>query len=149
MTIRKTILGTATLAALAAAPLAPVMAQTAAPGDAPAQTEAPVEAPAATAEAASFTDAELQGFVEAASAIAKIRQDFAAQIQTAGDGEEVKALQEEALTEMRAAIDEVDGLDVAQYNAIGAASQSDEAVNQRLTAMMQKHMEQEKENGEG
>lgn len=172
MTIRKTILGTATLAALAAAPLAPAFAQSAADAtatvDTPAasvdaqtkaQTQAQTQAPTAGAgvaaetgtetEVAEFSDAELQGFVEAASEIAKIRQDFAAQIQAANDGEQVKALQEEALTEMRAAIDSVEGLDVAQYNAIGAASQSDAEVNQRLTAMMQQHMEQEKENGEG
>lgn len=141
MTIRKTLLGTATLAALAAAPLAPVMAQTA-----PAQ-DAPAEAPAATSETANFSDAELQSFVEAASDIAEIRQEFAAEIQGAQDGDQVKQLQEQALSEMRAAIDATDGIDVEQYNAIGAASQSDAEVNDRLTAMMQQHMQQD--NGEG
>lgn len=142
MTIRKTILGTATIAALAAAPLAPALAQTAPAPDAPA------EAPAATPEAATFTDAELQSFVEAASEIAEIREEFAAQIQGATDGEEVKSLQEQALNEMRSAIDATDGIDVEQYNAIGAASQSDAEVNERLTAMMQQHMQQQ-DNGEG
>ncbi|MBN7784592.1 DUF4168 domain-containing protein [Ponticoccus gilvus] len=151
MTIRKTLLGTATLAALAAAPLAPVLAQTAPAQDAPAAApaEAPAQAPAATPEAtADFSDAELQSFVEAASEIAEIRQEFAAQIQGAQDGETVKELQEQALTEMRAAIDATDGIDVEQYNAIGAASQSDSEVNERLTAMMQQHM-QKQDNGEG
>ncbi|MEN9062227.1 DUF4168 domain-containing protein [Ponticoccus litoralis] len=146
MTIRKTLLGTATLAALAAAPLAPVLAQTAPAQDAPAA--APAQAPAATPEAVDFSDAELQSFVEAASEIAEIRQEFAAQIQGAQDGETVKELQEQALTEMRAAIDATDGIDVEQYNAIGAASQSDSEVNERLTAMMQQHM-QKQDNGEG
>ncbi|WP_418591721.1 DUF4168 domain-containing protein [Ponticoccus sp. (in: a-proteobacteria)] len=150
MTIRKTLLGTATLAALAAAPLAPVLAQTAPAQDAPAAApaEAPAQAPAATPEAVDFSDAELQSFVEAASEIAEIRQEFAAQIQGAQDGETVKELQEQALTEMRAAIDATDGIDVEQYNAIGAASQSDSEVNERLTAMMQQHM-QKQDNGEG
>ncbi|EBA09953.1 DUF4168 domain-containing protein [Sagittula stellata] len=133
MTIRKSILGTAAILGMAAAPLAPAFAQEAntAPTDAPMTQEAPAT------QTASFTDAQLESFVTAAMAIVEIRQDYTAQIQAAEGEDAITDLQREAMTEMQAAITETDNLDVETYNEIGEALQTDKQVGERVAALME------------
>ena len=132
MTIRKSILGTAAILGIAAAPLAPAFAQEAdtAPAEAPMTQEAPV------AETASFTDEQLESFVTAAMAIVEIRQQYTAQIQAAEGEEAITDLQREAMTEMQAAITETENLDVETYNEIGEAVQTDKQVGERVAALV-------------
>ncbi|AUC52020.1 hypothetical protein CDO87_01900 [Sagittula sp. P11] len=145
MTIRKSILGTAAILGIAAAPLAPAFAQEAdtAPAEAPMTQEAPV------AETASFTDEQLESFVTAAMAIVEIRQQYTAQIQAAEGEEAITDLQREAMTEMQAAITETENLDVETYNEIGEAVQTDKQVGERVAALVKEFRAADAQDTEG
>ena len=133
MTLKSTLLKSTVIAALVAAPLAPVMAQTATP-------EAPAEAPAAEAPAApalEFSEEQLTAFVDAATEVQAVQQDYMAQIEEVEEPEGKQALVEQAQAEMADAVNETDGMDVNTYNEIGQAAQADPELNQRILAMLQ------------
>lgn len=136
MTFRKTLIGGATIAALFAAPLAPAFAQQtgdSAPAGAPMLQEDQTKAK----EAASFTDDQLQGFVEASNAVSDIRLDYMPKLQAATDEAEATELQMQAMTEMQEAVDGTENMDVDLYNQIGRAMQSNPEVEERIAALVQ------------
>ncbi|SDI34353.1 DUF4168 domain-containing protein [Salipiger marinus] len=134
------LLKSTVIAALVAAPMAPVLAQDAMPAD-PATPAAP-EAPAAN-----FSDDQLTSFVDAAMSVQELRQDYMTRIDATEAPEEKQALVTEAQTEMASAVEETDGMDIATYNQIGQAAQADPQLNERIMAMVQTR--QGPEDGQG
>ncbi|WP_353471527.1 DUF4168 domain-containing protein [Salipiger sp. H15] len=133
MKLNGTLLKSTVIAALIAAPLAPVMAQTAAP-------EAPATPPAAEAPAipsVEFSEEQLTAFVDAAAQVQAVQEDYMAQIEAVEEPEGKQALVEEAQVEMADAVNETEGMDVDTYNQIGQAAQADPELNQRIIAMLQ------------
>ncbi|MGR3375119.1 DUF4168 domain-containing protein [Salipiger abyssi] len=128
MKLNGTLLKSTIIAALIAAPVAPVMAQTA---------ETAPEAPAQTAPAADFSEDQLSSFVDAALHVQEVQKDYMTQIEAAAAEDEKKALIQEANTEMTAAVEETEGMDVTTYNRIGQAAQSDPELNERILAMVE------------
>lgn len=133
MKLNGMLLKSTVIAALVAAPLAPVMAQTATP-------EAPAEPPAAEAPAApsvEFSEEQLTAFVDAAAQVQAVQQDYMAQIDAVEEPEGKQELVEKAQVEMADAVNETEGMDVNTYNEIGQAAQADPELNQRIIAMLQ------------
>lgn len=130
MSVRKTILGTATIVALAAAPLTPALAQSGPQGTL-------VQVQAAEAQ---YSDSDLNSFVDAAMKVMALRQTYQARLQAAENEEDQKALVRQAQEEMKEAIVQTDGIDVPTYTAIGEAAQADDALSQRITALFQERM---------
>ncbi|MBN9888344.1 DUF4168 domain-containing protein [Salipiger abyssi] len=128
MKLNGTLLKSTIIAALIAAPVAPVMAQTA---------ETAPEAQAQTAPAADFSEDQLSSFVDAALQVQAVQKDYMTQIEAAAAEDEKKALIQEANTEMTAAVEETEGMDVTTYNRIGQAAQSDPELNERILAMVE------------
>ena len=131
MSVRKTILGTATIVALAAAPLTPALAQSGPQGPL-IQVQA--------AEDVQYSDSDLNSFVDAAMKVMALRQTYQARLQAAENEEDQQALVRQAQEEMKEAIVQTDGIDVPTYTAIGEAAQADDALSQRITAMFQERM---------
>jgi hypothetical protein len=137
MSARTTLLGTATIAALAVMPMTAAVAQDA-------------EAPQAESQAMQVSDAMLEDFVDAAMKVMALRQTFETRMQAAETQEDRQALVQQAQTEMRTAIDETEGMDVETYTEIGEATQADEALNQRIIALIQERVPQgTQEQGDG
>ncbi|MFW2587681.1 DUF4168 domain-containing protein [Sagittula sp. SSi028] len=132
MTIRKTLVSSATIAALFAAPLAPAFAQEA-DVTPPAGAPQMIEDQAANTE---FTDAELVGFVTAAKAVADIRQEYMPQLQQAENEDAAMELQRKAMEEMQSAVDETEDMNLALYNEIGQAMQTDTSVSDRIAKLV-------------
>ncbi|SDI38911.1 DUF4168 domain-containing protein [Alloyangia pacifica] len=133
MKLNGMLLKSTVIAALVAAPLAPVMAQTATP-------EAPAEPPAAAAPAApsvEFSEEQLTAFVDAAAQVQAVQQNYMAQIDAVEEPEGKQELVEKAQVEMADAVNETEGMDVNTYNEIGQAAQADPELNQRIIAMLQ------------
>ncbi|MBV6636009.1 MAG: DUF4168 domain-containing protein [Mameliella sp.] len=129
MSVRTKILGTATLVALAAAPLTPALAQSGPQADlVPVQAEV------------QYSDSDLESFVDAAMKVMALRQTYQARLQGAVNEKQQQALVRQAQEEMKAAIAQTDGIDVPTYTAIGEAAQADDALSQRITAMFQERM---------
>jgi len=82
------------------------------------------------------SDAELQSFAEARTAITEIQQDYSQRLQGADDPEKANALQQEANEEMIAAVQET-GLDVESFNTIAMAVQNDPELQQQLQEIEQ------------
>merc|ERR1711974_106541 len=101
-----------------AAPMAPVMAQTA-------ETDSATEQTAPATEAANFSEAELSSFIDAAMQVQAVQQDYMTRIQETEADEDKQALVQEAQAEMTNAVKETDGMDLETYNEIGQAAQSD------------------------
>lgn len=129
MSARTRILGTATLVALAAAPLTPALAQSGPQAD-PVPVQAEVQ----------YSDSDLESFVDAAMKVMALRQTYQARLQGAVNEKQQQALVRQAQEEMKAAIVQTDGIDVPTYTAIGEAAQADDALSQRITAMFQERM---------
>ncbi|WP_158291550.1 DUF4168 domain-containing protein [Marinicauda algicola] len=120
-------------AALAAAGLAlsfglPGIAE-AQQGDAQAQTQPQVE-PMSNAE---MSDAQVEAFIDAATSIQAVIQEYQPRLQAAGSQEEAATLQQEAQGELVIAVEEA-GLTPLEYQRIAVAAQSDPQVAQRLQA---------------
>ncbi|MWD26993.1 DUF4168 domain-containing protein [Aquicoccus sp. SCR17] len=157
MTLRKTLLGSTMVLGLVAAPVAPVLAQSAdSSGDmtqgstsemtqdgssdmaqdgtaGTAQDDA--DGQSAQASAGDYTDEELETFVTAAMEISNVRRSYTPRIQSAETPEDQQALAEEAQSEMIAAIEAVEGMDVETFNEIGEAAQKDEDLSARIVEM--------------
>lgn len=131
MSVRTTLTGTATIASLALAPLAPALAQTSEQAD-PEQMQ-----PAPDMQ---FDEADLESFADAAMKVMALRQTFDVRLQAAEDEGEQQALVQQAQQEMTAAIEETDGMDVETYTAIGDAAQSNQALSQRVIALIEERM---------
>ncbi|SFP36679.1 DUF4168 domain-containing protein [Tranquillimonas alkanivorans] len=107
----------------------------------------------ATADAGGtdFSDEQLDAFVVAAIEVAELQQSYSGDIQQAADENERRQLIEDANEEMRQAIENADGITVEEYIAIGEASTTDEALNERITAMLRERMSEQmpQDDGEG
>ncbi|MEX2499223.1 MAG: DUF4168 domain-containing protein [Wenzhouxiangellaceae bacterium] len=77
------------------------------------------------------SDAELQSFAEARTAITEIQQDYSQRLQGADDPEKANQLQQEANEKMIGAVEET-GLDVDSFNSIAMAIQNDPELQQKL-----------------
>lgn len=132
MTIRKTLVSSATIAALFAAPLAPAFAQEA-DVTPPAGAPQMIEDQAANTE---FTDEELVGFVTAAKAVADIRQEYMPQLQQAENEDAAMELQRQAMEDMQSAVDETEDMNLTLYNEIGQAMQTDKSVSDRIAKLV-------------
>ncbi|MBY5973884.1 DUF4168 domain-containing protein [Ferrimonas balearica] len=134
MTLTGKFAAAATALGLTLAPAALVAQEATSP-------EAPQEAPAA-----SFSDEQLNGFVDAAMEVAEIRDAYMPQLQAAESEADAQALQTEARDEMVAAIEATENMDVQTYTQIGESAQTDEALQARLNTMIQDRVT---EQGEG
>ncbi len=124
----------AAAAGLALAPLAPALAQDTSP-DGQMQQETPMEQ-------AQFTDEKLESFLDAAIEVQTLTESYTPRVQAAETEAEQKELVEAANTEIRGAVEEVEGITIEEYIAIGEAAQTDQALAQRITAMAQQRMPQ-------
>ncbi|MGR3454812.1 DUF4168 domain-containing protein [Pseudooceanicola sp.] len=124
------------IAGLALAPVSAFAQDTTAPDTDTVQQGAP-ETTAPEMQAADFTDAQLEGFIEATVKLQELQTTYLPQIEAAETDADKRALAEEARTEMTSAVEETEGLDVETYNRIGQAAQTDEELNARLVAMLQ------------
>lgn len=125
MTLTSKLTAAATALGLTLAPAALIAQETASP-------EAPQDAPAA-----SFSDAQLSGFVDAALEVAEIRDAYVPQLQAAETEADAEALQTQARDEMVTAIEATDNMDVETYTRIGESAQSDAALQARLNTIIQ------------
>ncbi len=138
MKLNGMLLKSTVIAALVAAPVAPVRAQTM--QDDPAATEAPAQAAPETrpeTPSTGFSEDELTSFVDAAMEVQAVQQDYMAQIEAAPEDAERQALVQEAQQEMANAVEETEGMDVQTYNEIGQAAQTNPELNERILAMLQ------------
>ena len=92
MKLNGTLLKSTVIAALVAAPMAPVMAQTA-------ETDGATEQTAPATEAANFSEAELSSFIDAAMQVQAVQQDYMTRIQETEADEDKQALVQEAQAE--------------------------------------------------
>ena len=127
MTFRQTAATAATAAALALGVLGlPAVAQ----GQAPVQ--APAEAPGAA-----YSGAVLDAFVTAFLEVNAVRGSYIDRLQQAEDDATQQALVEEGNSAITAAIEGVEGMDVALYAAILDAAAVDETLNTRIQRRLQ------------
>ncbi|MHA3980257.1 DUF4168 domain-containing protein [Halovulum sp. GXIMD14794] len=123
--------------ALTVALAAPLSAQTT--GEAPVQPAAPaapVEAPQAVETAANYTDEKLEAFVSAISDVQDVSASYAEKLNGVSDQTEQQALVKEAQDAMVKAVEETPNITVQEYQEIGAAAQQDEALGQRIAAIV-------------
>jgi hypothetical protein len=102
------------------------------PASADAQT-APTPPPLSAEE---VDQAQLESFVAAATQVNEISEQLQLRAQGIEDEGELAVLQEEATSEMVAAV-EAAGLTVEEYNAIFQLAQADPAVNATVVEMLQ------------
>lgn len=123
---------TAAVASLTLAPTAPALSQ---------ETTQDQMQQESQMEQAQYTDAKLESFLDAAVEIQTLTESFTPRVQAADTEAEQKALVEEANVQIRGAVEEVEGLTVEEYVAIGEAAQADPALAQRITAMAQERIQ--------
>mgnify|MGYP006275614527 FL=1 len=128
MTFARILAAAAAAATLAAAPLAPALAQQ---SDAAPQMQADV------------SDAKLDSFVVAALSVSEIAQEFEGRIQAAADDAARQSLANEAREAMIGAVEETDGITVEEYVTISEAARSDAELNQRVMDMLADRAEAE------
>jgi hypothetical protein len=123
-------------ASLALMPLAPALAEDAADDRMQQETQM---------EQAQFTDDKLESFLDAAIEVQELTQSYTPRVQAAESEAEQQALVEEANAEIRGAVEDVEGITVEEYVAIGEAAQADPALAQRITAMAEQRVQQQPE----
>jgi hypothetical protein len=96
-------------------------------------------------EQAQFTDDKLERFLDAAIEVQELTQDYTPRVQAAESEAEQKELVEEANAQIRGAVEDVDGLSIEEYVAIGQAAQADPALAQRITAMAEQRAREQPE----
>lgn len=103
-----------------------------------ATTEAPAVAPeaAAPAEAAAFTQEQLDAFVAAALDVSAIQQEAAATLMTTEDQAGQDEVLEQANQQMIEAIESEPGISVPEYIAIAEAAESDPDLRTQLEEMI-------------
>ena len=92
-------------------------------------------------DAGGFEAAQIEAFAEAAVTVQAINAEFAERMQAAEDEAEQSAIVEEANARAVEAVEEIEGMDVAVYNAIADATRQNadlaERVNEEIGALMQ------------
>ena len=89
-------------------------------------------APAMAEESYPLDDAKLESFVLAAKAVHEVVKASADKISDIQSEEEAEALREELDAQFEAAIEETDGITIAEYKEIHEAATKDEALGQRI-----------------
>ncbi len=84
---------------------------------------------------ADISDSDLESFVEVQEDIQEITADYSARLDGVEDPDEAAQLQQEASEMMVEAVEDT-GLDVATYNNIAVALESDEELRERVQSMM-------------
>lgn len=123
-------------AALAAAGMSfaaatPALAQAQGQGQAGAQAQGQMAIE--PMENSELTEAQVEAFIDAATSIQAVIQDYEPRMQAAESQEQAAALQQEAQGELVIAVQDA-GLSPTEYQRIAAAAQSDPQVAQRLQA---------------
>jgi hypothetical protein len=92
-------------------------------------------------DAGGFEAAQIEAFAEAAVVVQAINAEYSERLQAATDAVERSTIAEEANARAVEAVEEVDGITVAVYNAIADATREDaalaERVNAEIAALMQ------------
>lgn len=96
-------------------------------------------------EQAQFTDEKLESFLDAALEVQNLSESVTPRVQAAESEAEQKTLIEEANAEIRGAVEDVDGMTVEEYVAIGEAAQSDPKLAQRITIIAQQRVQGQSE----
>jgi Spy/CpxP family protein refolding chaperone len=103
------------------------------PGNTPGQPSAPQAAPAAPAT--DFRDDDLEKFAEVQKPLQEIRTDYSKRLQSTQQPEQAAKLQQEATDKMMEVIED-SGLEVATYNQIAVALQSNPELQAKVKSMM-------------
>ncbi|MGI9420334.1 MAG: DUF4168 domain-containing protein [Geminicoccaceae bacterium] len=82
-------------------------------------------------------DAKLDSFVDAYSAVHKVASASMEKIQSVKSEEDFKKLQAELEPQFEAAIEDTDGITLAEFREIEAAAIEDETLGQRIVEKMQ------------
>jgi hypothetical protein len=98
----------------------------------PAETAAPPQNEAA----AEVSDGKLRQFVEAATEVQTVQQEYAGAIQATNEPDKAKSLQQEAQDKMVKAVED-SGLSVSEYNLIAQRLQQDPSLTNRLNDLQQ------------
>lgn len=122
--ITRTLTAALAAAGMSLAAASPAIAQ----GQAPAQPQQ-IE-PMPNAE---LTDAKVEDFIDAATSVRAVVQEYQPRMQAAQSQQEAAAIQQEAQGQLIIAVEEA-GLTPREYQRIAAAAQSDPEVAQRLQA---------------
>lgn len=126
----KTLVLSASVAALSLGSVAPVVAQTATPAP---ETQ--------TAPQVEMTDAKLEAFVTALLEVEEVRQDYTPQIEAATSEEAQTELVTQAHAEIIEKIEAVPDLTVEEYVTIAQVAQQDQALGERIAMMVETQME--------
>lgn len=87
------------------------------------------------AMAQSFTDNDIELFVEAQTEVMEIRDEYIELLEQAEDRDEAMALEQEASQLMVSAVEDT-GITVAEYSAIAEAAAEDLDLAERIRALM-------------
>ncbi|MGM0421786.1 MAG: DUF4168 domain-containing protein [Pseudomonadota bacterium] len=100
------------------------------------QQQQPGQAPQQQQQQADISDAQLQAFAEAQSAIRDVQTKYQSQAADVTSEDEVRSLQEKMNAEM---IEQIEGagLDVEEYRTITAALQTDPSIQEKYKALSQ------------
>lgn len=85
--------------------------------------------------AQSFSDSEIELFVEAQAEVMEIRDEYIELLEQAEDRDEAMALEQEASELMVSAVEET-GISVAEYSAIAEAAAEDMDLAERIRELM-------------
>jgi len=125
--ITRTLTAALAAAGMSFAAATPALAQAQAQGQAQGQMQVqPIEN-------SELTDAQVEAFIDAATEIRAVIQEYQPQMQAAETQDAQRALQQEAQGELVIAVED-SGLTPEEYQRIAAAAQSDAEVAQRLQA---------------
>jgi len=97
-----------------------------------AEPPAAMEAPATT-----FDESKLRSFVVAFLQVNEINRTYLPQMQEADSTEEQQQIQQQATQEMVMAVENAEGIDVDEYNAITESAQANPELASQLNQMIQ------------
>lgn len=124
----KTLILSASVAALSLGAVAPVAAQTA--------TQAPE-----AQQQIELTEPKLEAFVTALLGVEEVRKTYTPQIEAATDEDAQAELVTQANSEIIAKIEEVPDLTVEEYVSIAQVAQQDQALGERIATMIETRMQ--------
>ena len=124
MDVKRIFAATATAIALVAAPLAPALAQEA--------------APVPQMQPEDVSDEMLTAFAMAALTVSEVAESYRSRIGEAqDDAARQQDLQQQAQEEMVQAVEDTDGITVEEYVAISDAARADAALNERVMSRIE------------
>lgn len=96
---------------------------------------APTAVPGDAASAQTFTDAQLQNFINASRKVAVISQEYAPRVEATADQTEREQIFREADDKMVAAVKD-EGLSVDEFNSINQQLPQDPQLEQRVNSLL-------------